>query len=180
VSSTLSAGAGAIAGGPIVGKAGKYLTFAMGAEKYGVEILKIREIVGSMPITPVPRVPGHYRGVLNLRGQVIPVVDLRAKFSMPPTERPDQACIVITEIRPQGRRVNVGVIVDRVLEVMNIGADQIEAAPSFGVEVSTDFISGIAKMGDGIILLLEIEKVLATDAVLTLPAAAELTTSTSR
>jgi purine-binding chemotaxis protein CheW len=165
---------------PASTRGGKYLTFAMGNEKYGVEILKVREIVGFMPITMVPHIPAFYRGVINLRGQVIPVVDLRAKFSMGPAEHPDQCCIVVAEIRPQGRKLNVGVIVDRVLDVLAIPADRIEDPPSFGSGVANDFIAGVGKIGEGITLLLDIDKVLASDQIVNLSQSPETSQPSAR
>jgi purine-binding chemotaxis protein CheW len=146
---------------------GKYLTFALGKEEYGLEILKVREIIGCMEITAVPRTPPYVRGVINLRGQVIPVIDLRAKFGMETTEKTDQTCIIVVEIRfCQGdRKVNTGIIVDRVSEVLNIATDDVEAPPSFGSSVDTDFIMGMGKIGETVKILLDIDKVLVGDDV---------------
>ncbi|MDB5294575.1 MAG: chemotaxis protein [Phycisphaerales bacterium] len=148
--------------------AGKYLTFALGAEEYGLGILTVREIIGYMDVTAVPRTPPHVRGVINLRGQVIPVVDLRARFSMPPAARTDQTCIVVAEVGggAGGRAVNTGVIVDRVCEVLTIPADRIEDAPSFGAAAAdAAFVRGVAKVGDRVKILLDIDRVLAKDDV---------------
>jgi purine-binding chemotaxis protein CheW len=144
--------------------AGKYLTFALGREEYGLEILKVREIIGYMDITAVPRTPPYVRGVINLRGQVISVVDLRAKFGMPAADRTDQTCVIVVEIRgPGGRKLSTGIIVDRVSEVLNVAADQIEEPPSFGAAVDTDFILGMGKVGQTVKILLDIDKVLTAD-----------------
>jgi purine-binding chemotaxis protein CheW len=152
--------------------AGKYLTFALGKEEYGLEILKVREIIGYMEITAVPRTPAHVRGVVNLRGQVISVVDLRAKFGMPPADRTDQTCIIVVEIRggPGGRKLSTGVVVDRVSEVLNVAADQIEEPPGFGAGVDTGFILGMGKVGQTVKILLDIDKVLTADEVAALAA----------
>lgn len=141
-------------------RAGKYLTFALGSEEYGLEILKVREIFGYMEITAIPQTPHHVKGVINLRGQVIPVIDLRAKFGMETTETTDQTCIIVVETTQQGQKFSTGIVVDRVQEVLNIKADQIEDAPQFGSSVETEFISGMGKIDDSVKILLDIDKVL--------------------
>ena len=149
-------------------RAGKYLTFALGKEEYGLEILKVREIIGYMDITAVPRTPGYVKGVINLRGQVISVVDLRAKFSMESAERTDQTCIIVVDIQQGGRRLNTGIVVDRVSEVLSIAADKIEDAPAFDSSVKIDFILGMGKIGASVKILLDIDKVLNTTEVIEL------------
>ncbi len=144
-------------------KEGKYLTFALGPEEYGLEILKVREIIGYMDITAVPQTPEYVRGVINLRGQVIPVVDLRAKFGMATAETTDQTCIIVVEISQSGRKFNTGIVVDHVQEVLDIAGDAIEDAPQFGSNVETDFILGMGKIGDTVKILLDIDRVLASD-----------------
>jgi purine-binding chemotaxis protein CheW len=141
-------------------KAGKYLTFALGKEEYGIAILKVREIIGHMTITAVPRMPEFVRGVINLRGQVIPVVDLRSRFGMETKETTDQTCIIVVDIHHEGRSFHAGLIVDRVQEVLNITQDNIDDAPQFGAGVDTDFILGIGKAGSTIKILLDIDRVL--------------------
>ncbi len=142
---------------------GKYLTFALGPEEYGLEILKVREIMGIMEITAVPQTPEYVRGVINLRGKVIPVIDLRAKFGMETTETTDQTCIIVVEITQQGQGFNTGIVVDRVQEVLDIPGENIEDTPQFGSNVATDFILGMGKIGDSVKILLDIDKVLASD-----------------
>ncbi len=142
---------------------GKYLTFALGPEEYGLEILKVREIIGYMDITAVPQTPEYVRGVINLRGQVIPVVDLRSKFGMDTTETTDQTCIIVVEISQEGRKFSTGIVVDHVQEVLDIAGEHIEDAPQFGSSVATDFILGMGKIGDAVKILLDIDKVLAAD-----------------
>ncbi|MFI5381390.1 MAG: chemotaxis protein CheW [Tepidisphaerales bacterium] len=149
--------------GVIRRKEGKYLTFALGREEYGLEILKVREIFGYMDITAIPRTPSCIKGVINLRGQVIAVVDLRAKFGMEPAERTEQTCIIVVEIRRAGRKVCTGIVVDRVSEVLDVPGDKIEDAPSFGSSVDSDFILGMGKIGDSVKILLDIDKVLDAD-----------------
>jgi purine-binding chemotaxis protein CheW len=139
---------------------GKYLTFGLADEIYGLEILKVREIIGMMDITSVPRTPEEVVGVINLRGNVIPIIDLRLKFGMPPEERTEETCMIVVDVEG----VQMGVVVDRVLEVLDIPAGGIQDAPSFGVDVNTDFILGIGKAGDRVTILLDIARVLNTAA----------------
>ena len=139
---------------------GKYLTFALGKEEYGLEILTVREIMGMMDITAIPRVPSYVRSVVNLRGQVIAVVDLRAKFAMETIKQTDQTCIIMVEIAHGGRKLSTGIIVDRVSEVLDIPGSSIEEAPEFGAALATDFILGMGKIGDKVKILLDISKVL--------------------
>jgi purine-binding chemotaxis protein CheW len=149
-------------------RGGKYLTFALGGEEYGVQILKVREIISAMEITPVPRTPAYVKGVINLRGQVIPVIDLRTKFAMPAATRTQATCIIVAEIDQNGRRVNTGLVVDRVSEVLTIAGEQIEDAPAFDPSVQSDFILGMGKIGRGVKILLDLDKVLSTADVVTL------------
>lgn len=139
----------------------KYLTFALGAEEYGLEILKVREIIGYIDVTGVPQTPSHIKGVINLRGQVIPVVDLRAKFEMETTGVTEQTCIIVVEITETGRKFNTGIVVDRVQEVLHISGQDIEEAPQFGASVDTNFILGMGKIGGKVKILLDIDRVLA-------------------
>lgn len=147
-------------------RGGKYLTFVLGKEEYGLAILKVREIIGFMEITAVPRTPEFVRGVINLRGQVIAVVDLRAKFGMDKTERTEHTCIIVVEMVQEGRKLSTGIIVDKVSEVLNIAAENVEDAPAFGCGVKTDFIVGMGKIGHSVKILLDIDRVL-TDQELT-------------
>ncbi len=143
-----------------VAKGGKYLTFALAEEEYGLEILKVREIIGYMNITAVPRTPEYVRGVINLRGQVIPVVDLRAKFGMESIDVDEKTCIIVVQISHGGRSVSTGIVVDQVSEVLDIEAEDIEEPPSFGEDVDTDFILGMGKIDESVKTLLDIDKVL--------------------
>lgn len=144
----------------LLDKEGKYLTFALGPEEYGLEILKVREIFGYMEITAVPQTPSHVRGVINLRGQVIPVVDLRSKFGMDATDITEETCIIVVEITQGTRKFNTGIVVDRVQEVLDIKGEDIEEAPQFGSSVDTSFILGMGKIGETVKILLDINKVL--------------------
>ena len=140
---------------------GKYLTFELDAEEYGLEILKVKEIIGIMNITSVPQTPDYVKGVINLRGKVIPVIDLRLKFSMEPLEYSERTCIIIVDIAgTSGKKVMVGIVVDSVSEVLNIKGDEIEDAPSFGSSLSTEYIMGMAKVKGGVKILLDIDQVL--------------------
>ncbi|MEJ5349659.1 MAG: chemotaxis protein CheW [Desulfosoma sp.] len=140
---------------------GKYLTFSLCGEDYGLGILKVREIIGMMPITPVPQTPGFVKGVINLRGKVIPVIDLRLKFDMESTEYNDRTCIIVVETAGlSAGRLLVGLVVDTVSEVVNIKESEIEDSPSFGVNISTHYILGMAKSGNSVKILLDIDRVL--------------------
>jgi len=144
---------------------GKYLTFALAQEEYGLGILKVREIIGYMDVTALPQTPHYVKGVINLRGQVIPVVDLRAKFGMEAVELTDETCIIVVEIAQHQRKSSTGIIVDRVQEVLDIDGGDIEAAPQFDASVRTDFILGMAKVGESVKILLDIDRVLGGEAL---------------
>ncbi len=148
------------------GLGGKYLTFALAKEEYGLAILKVREIIGYMEITAVQQTPSYVKGVLNLRGQVIAVIDLRAKFNMQETERTEETCIIVAETQRDGVKRSTGLIVDRVSEVLNITPEQVEQSPSFANGDDAGFILGIAKVGKSVKILLDIDSILATTDVL--------------
>lgn len=152
-----------------VSRTEKYLTFNLGGEQYGLEILKVREIIGLMDITKVPRTPDYVRGVINLRGKVIPVIDLRNKFEMEKVEDTDQTCIIVVDMILEGNPIQMGVIVDSVSEVLDIMQDDIEDTPSFGTAVTTNFIKGIAKTKGSVKILLNIEEVLTKSEIIALP-----------
>ncbi len=142
---------------------GLYLTFVLAEEMYGVEILAVQEIIQMAPITVVPRTPDAVRGVINLRGKVIPVIDLRRKFGMEPAADSSQTCTVVVQVRSNGQSITLGVVVDQVAEVLNVAGDQVEAPPNFGTAVSTDFIQGMGKVDKKVVMLLDVDKVLASD-----------------
>jgi len=142
---------------------GKYLTFRLADEEYGVSILKIKEIIGVMPITTVPQTPDFVKGVINLRGKVIPVITLRKKFGMEEAEYTDKTCIVVVEILINAENVQIGIVVDTVSEVLNIKEEDIEDTPSFGTNLDTKYILGMAKMEGGVKILLEIDRVLSSE-----------------
>lgn len=144
---------------------GKYLTFSLAGEEYGISILKVKEIIGMMPITYVPQAPGYVKGVVNLRGKVIPVIDLRLKFGIEPIDYTERTCIIVVEIGSLSKMIAMGIVVDSVSEVMNIKNGDIEDTPSFGTKLKTEFILGMAKTGAGVKILLDINLVLADEEV---------------
>lgn len=144
-------------------KTGKYLTFSLESEEYGIGILKVKEIIGMLPITSVPRTPEFVKGVINLRGKVIPVIDLRSKFDMKSTSYNDRTCIIVVEIDAAESTVQIGIVVDTVSEVLNIKEDEIEETPAFGTKLDTRYILGMAKQDGGVKILLNIDKVLSSD-----------------
>ncbi len=148
-------------------QAGKFLTFYLAGEEYGLEILKVHEIMGMLPITRVPRTPEFVRGVINLRGKVIPIVDLRHKFRMA-HDGAEETCIIVVQVRG----VQIGIVVDRVSEVLDIREGDIEPPPEFGVDVDTGFLLGLAKADGRVRLLLDIDSVLSTADVAELTPAA--------
>jgi len=153
-------------------KEGKYLTFSLANEEYGIGILKIKEIIGMMSITTVPRTPEFMKGVINLRGKVIPVIDLRLRFKMEPMDYTDRTCIIVVEIGSQAGTVQIGAVVDSVSEVLNVGGKDIEETPSFGTKLDTEYILGMAKMDGGVKILLDIDKVLNDEEIAALEKAA--------
>jgi purine-binding chemotaxis protein CheW len=138
---------------------GKYLTFALAGEEYGISILKVKEIIGLMPITTVPRTPDYVKGVINLRGKVIPVVDFRLKFGMEAMAYNERTCIIVVEIKGVDRTIMMGMVVDSVSEVLNIKAADIEDTPNFGSHLNTAFILGMAKTNGSVKILLDIDRV---------------------
>jgi len=140
-------------------RAGKYLTFQLGNEEYAVQVLHVREIMGIQEITAVPQMPPHIKGVLNLRGKVIPIVDLRLKFGLPEMEYTQRTCIVVVQVDGQAGRISTGIIVDGVSEVLTLQASDIEDTPDFGVGAATPYILGLAKIKGKVKILLDINKV---------------------
>ena len=147
-------------------KENKFLTFRLGKEEYGVEILKVREIIGIIDVTPLPQTPEYVKGVINLRGKIIPVIELRAKFTLPSVEYTEETCVIVMEVSEgeEGEQFQMGVIVDSVNEVLDISQNQIEPAPRFGCALNTEYILGVGKVTiddkEKVIILLEIDKVL--------------------
>lgn len=144
--------------------AGKYLTFKLGDESYGIAVLKIREIIRMTDITTVPQMPSYVKGVINLRGKIIPVADLRVRFGIGDAANTEHTCIVVVQITlPTGGKVQTGLVVDAVEEVINIGAGEIEDTPDFGASVDTRYILGMAKVKGAVKTLLDIDGVLGTE-----------------
>jgi purine-binding chemotaxis protein CheW len=142
---------------------GKYLTFSLAGEEYGIGILKVKEIIGLMEITRVPQTPPYVKGVINLRGRVIPVVDLRTKFGLEAGECTERTCVVVVEVSRDKGHVLIGSVVDSVSEVLSIRESEIEDTPDFGVHLDTQCILGMAKIGSGIKILLDIDSALGSD-----------------
>ncbi len=149
----------------IAAKQGKYLTFSLADEEYGIGIIQIKEIIGMMPITSVPRTPEFVKGVINLRGKVIPVIDLRLRFGMEASEYTERTCIIVVEMEGKENTVIIGIVVDSVSEVLNINEQDIEDAPSFGTKLNTNYILGMAKTEGGVKILLDIDCVLTSDEI---------------
>ncbi len=149
----------------ITDREGKYLTFVLASEEYGLGILKVKEIIGMMPITSVPQTPEFVKGVINLRGKVIPVIDLRLRFAMESIDYTERTCIIVVEVAKESGDVLIGIVVDAVSEVLNIKGEEIEDTPAFGTEVNTDFILAMAKTGGGVKILLDIDRVLSDEEV---------------
>lgn len=147
---------------------GKYLTFSLANEEYGVGILKIKEIIGMMPITTVPQTPKFVKGVINLRGKVIPVIDLRLKFGIEKSKYSERTCIIVVDLKNRAADILIGVVVDSVSEVLNIKAEDIEDTPTFGTSLNTAYILGMAKMEGGVKILLDIDRVLSAEEVIAL------------
>lgn len=137
----------------------KLLTFSLGSEGYGISILKVKEIIGMMDITPVPRTPEFIKGVINLRGKIIPVMDLRTKFSMEEKEYNERTCIIVVEIHIKGVQKLLGVVVDMVSEVVTISSEQIEPPPEYGTSIEHNSILGIGKIKDRVVIILDIDEV---------------------
>jgi purine-binding chemotaxis protein CheW len=140
--------------------AGKYLTFKLAEEEYGLEILKVQEIIQMQAVTKVPRTPDYVRGVINLRGKVIPVVDLRKKFNLDASKDTEKTCIIVVQIAHGDSKVTMGIIIDEVKEVLDIKGENIEETPSFGASIETEFILGMGKIGSSVKILLDIDKVM--------------------
>jgi purine-binding chemotaxis protein CheW len=145
--------------------AGKYLTFALDKEEYAIEILKVNQIIRLQQITAIPRTPSFVRGVINLRGMIIPIIDLRKKFEMNEHADTERSCIVVIQLEQDGKKINMGIIIDEVREVLEIPADDIEKTPEFGAGIDTQFIIGMAKTGNNVKMMLDISKVLTTSEI---------------
>jgi len=156
---------------------GKFLTFLMANEKYGLEILKVREIMGMMDVTSVPTTPAFVRGVINLRGKVIPVVDLRLKFGLEAKEDTQRTCIIVVHLTHTAQEMTMGIIVDEVSDVLDIDQNQIEPPPSFGANIRTDFILGMGKVDQKVMTMLDIDRVLSDQEIALVESSSEKTGS---
>ena len=143
-------------------RAGKYLTFQLSNEEFGIRVLKVREIMGLQEITAVPQTPAHIKGVINLRGKVVPVIDLRLKFGLAAADYTQRTCIIVTQVRAESGAVLMGIVVDGVSEVLTLGGSEIEDTPDFGEEYSGSYLLGMAKVKGKVKILLDIERVLST------------------
>ena len=141
-------------------RAGKYLTFMVGKEEFGVAVLKVREIMGMQEVTALPRTPPYLKGVINLRGKVTPVIDLRLKFGLPGIDTTERTCIVVVQVQGESTPIVIGIVVDEVSEVLTMASGDIEDTPDFGADVATDYILGIARIKGKVKILLDIDQVL--------------------
>lgn len=152
-----------VAAAEVLAKAGKYLTFGLADEHYGLEVLRVQEIVGLLPVTRVPRLPAFFAGVVNLRGRVIPVVDLRLAFGLSSSQMTERTCIIVVKVERSGTSATVmGMLVDEVSDVANLSDDAIEATPEFDTSIDTSFIKGVGRADDRVLLLLDIDKALSS------------------
>ena len=141
--------------------ASKYLTFSLADEVYAIEITRVKEIIGLHDITPVPQAPKYIKGVINLRGKVVPVIDLRLKFGLQPEAYTERTCIIVLEVvMAEGMLDYTGVVVDAVSEVMNLDPENIEPTPPLGVQVDTEYIRGMARLDDRVRILLDVDQAL--------------------
>src|ERR1700749_2643685 len=138
-------------------RAGKYLTFHLANEEFGIRVLKVREIMGLQEITAVPQTPAHVKGVINLRGKVVPVIDLRLKFGLAAADYTQRTCIIVTQVQGESGPVMMGIIVDGVSEVLNLTGAEIEDTPDFGEEISGGYLLGMAKVKGKVKILLDID-----------------------
>lgn len=139
---------------------GKYMVFVLAGEEYGIDILKVQEIIGVVDVTRVPKMPKYIKGVINLRGKIIPVINLRMKFGIEEVEYTEKTCIIVVQVARDHKTVTMGVVVDEVEEVVDISSEQLEATPDFGAQIDMEFIMGVGKIGNTVKLLLDIDRVL--------------------
>lgn len=143
-------------------RAGKYLTFQLANEEFGIRVLKVREIMGLQEITAVPQTPLHIKGVINLRGKVVPVIDLRLKFGLDAAEYTQRTCIIVTQVQGESGSILMGIVVDGVSEVLNLTAAEIEDTPDFGEAIASHYLLGMAKVKGKVKILLDIDRVLSS------------------
>jgi purine-binding chemotaxis protein CheW len=152
-----------------VGNADQYLTFLLNGEEYGVDILRVQEIKGWMPTTKIPNTPEYIRGVMNLRGAIVPIIDLRLRFNMPAIEQTATTVVIVLKVESEAGERTIGFVVDAVSEVYNVSAEHFKAAPDFGNQVHTDFIRALATVDEKMIILLDIDRLVGSDGVLHAP-----------
>lgn len=145
--------------------AGKYLTFKLADEEYGLPIMKVQEIIALMPVTKVPQVPDFVRGIINLRGKIHPTIELRLKFGIDAIEDTERTCIIVVEVESAKGKVNMGIIVDEVAEVLDIPSSEIDITPEFGTSINTEFILGLGVVKGEVKMLLDIDKILSVEEV---------------
>ena len=141
----------------------QYLTFQLAGEEYAIGILQVKEIIAYGTLTKIPQTPRSIRGVINLRGNVVPVADLAVKFGLPPSPITDRSCVIIVETNPEGEKIVVGIVADSVSQVIDLPAQEILPAPAFGTSIRLDFMRGMGKAGPKFVLILDIDKVLAAE-----------------
>lgn len=157
------------------GRSRQYVTFSLGPELFGVEVTRTREILSLTPITRVPQTPDYLLGVINLRGQVVPVVDMRLKLGLPAGKNSEDTCIIVVEVMIDGEAIVVGALADAVREVLEIRSDQIEPPPRLGARLKTEFISGMGKVAEQFLILLNIDRIFNSDELALVQDAAEQT-----
>jgi purine-binding chemotaxis protein CheW len=154
-------------------RAGKYLTFQLANEEFGIRVMRVREIMCLQEITAVPRTPAHIKGVINLRGKVVPVIDLRLRFGIPAAEYTQRTCIIVTQVPGESALVPMGIVVDGVSEVLSLTGSEIEDTPNFGEDASNEYLLGMATVKGKVKILLDIDKVLSSRELHNLPAVLE-------
>ena len=163
--SPAGAGTGAMQAAQDNAVGSQYLTFALAHEQYGVDILRVQEIKGWTPVTHIPNAPAYLKGVLNLRGTIVPIVDLRMRFSLEEIEYTPTTVVIVQSLVADGRERTFGIVVDAVSDVLNIHTADIRPKPDFGTAVDADFISGLATVGDSMVMLLDIDRLLRPDEI---------------
>jgi purine-binding chemotaxis protein CheW len=141
----------------------RFLTFGLGEENYAIPILNIKEIIGMMNITHIPRLPDFIKGVINLRGQIIPVIDLRLKFGLQGRDYDERTSIIVVELQTRDEMMIIGLVVDKVNEVLNINPSDIEAPPRYGADIDQSFLTGMGKVAEDVIMILDVGKILSVD-----------------
>lgn len=151
----------------------QYLTFVLGEESYGVDILRVQEIKGWSPVTRIPNTPEYLRGVLNLRGTIVPIIDMRMRFSMETAEYTPITVVIVVSVRSGDKERILGIVVDAVSDVLNVDAEQVKPAPDFGSTVNTEYLSGLVTVGEQMVMLLDIDKMLTESEIRGLDSVAE-------